>query len=171
MYVTNAGHQMTSKMNIITSSMRGPNWPFRCLANYVHSQFPARNLCTPFSRYMVLQVRQGTGHFTTSYIKAKQNLPLWDRSFPGRDCDAFVKWNFVKGSRAFPTSITIRLWPISGKAVKNNSAWYISPLLLPYISKKMLCTCPHTKVSNNHLPMDYSRVQVWILLAIEALLF
>ena len=110
-HVTNAGHQMTSMIKIVMSSMRGPNWPFRCLDNYVHSQFP------PFSRYMVLQVRQGTGHFTTSYIKAEQNLPLWDRSFPGRNCHAFVKWTFVKGSRALPTTITIRLWPISGKAV------------------------------------------------------
>ena len=27
----------------------------------------------------------------------------------------------------------------------------------------MLFSCPHPKVSNNHLPMDYSRVQVWTL--------
>ena len=34
----------------------------------------------------------------------------------------------------------------------------------------LYATLPHSKVSNNHLPMDYSRVQVWIL-AIEALFF
>ena len=78
------------------SPTRGPSWPFKCLDNYVHSQFPARNLCTPFSRYMVLQVRPGTGHFTTSYITAEQNLPLWDRTFPVRDCHAFVKWTLWK---------------------------------------------------------------------------
>ena len=34
----------------------------------------------------------------------------------------------------------------------------------------LYATLPHSKVSKNHLPMDYSRVQVWIL-AIEALFF